>query len=157
MTRASSRKSVGFDFMDVLFFVFGRISHHMNPSSPFTNYLDLWILRLVISCSLRQPGSMAPDLPMHRRIAHDETRTIRSCACSSTVILQNRLATSCTSLSRFQVIISSVYTFLHRSLPIPSCQIVLQFQSTTSLHQSRPTRVFRHYRPTSPPYLQARK
>ena len=154
MTLASSRKSAGFDSMDVLFFIFGRISHHMNPP-PFhrSRSLDLTTDYLVLPTDIwqhgpdSQPGTTASFTAKRGNMDRRRDRTGPP----------GRLSTPCTSQSRVQVIISLVYVFRHRSIPIPPCQIVLHIRSTTSLHPSRPTRAFRHYRPTSPPSLRARK
>ena len=74
MTLASSRKSAGFDSMDVLFFIFGRISHHMIPS-PSHRYrsLDLTTDHLMLPTDIWQ--NLWPQLPTwYHRIVHGETR-----------------------------------------------------------------------------------
>ena len=147
MSRASSRKSVDFDSMFV-HILRPHISRAPILRSPRRRSLDLTTDRSMLPTvnwlnGLRCP----PALPLRARrncgltFAGPRIRTSH----------QHRLATSCTSLSRSQVIISSVQVFRSRFIPVQACPIALHIRSTTPLHQSRPTRVFRHHRPTSPP------
>ena len=153
MTLASSRKSVGLAYHTSMFF--GRISHTMKPL-PFIDF-DPWISRLIIPCSLRQTGIMAPDFPpVNHRIVHGETRQHGSAADRAHPPATPWTHVHATS-RRDQVIISPVYAFRRRSIPVPSCLLEILIHSTHSPTQSRPTRVFRPYRPTSPPSLQARE
>ena len=147
MSRASSRKSVGYDSMNV-HILRPHISHASILPSPRRRSLDLTTDCFMFPTVNWLHGLQYPPAPplRARRIAASWLPAFRI-----RTFPQHRLATSCTSLSRFQVTFSLVHALRYRFIPVPACPIVLRIRSTTPLHQSSPTREFRHYRPTSPP------
>ena len=146
-----------FDSMINLFS--GRISY-MDPSLPISDVGDDRCLRLIVSCDLR-PSDLAP----YSRPCNTATFTAkRGIYCGGGGVGEAifakliRLLTPCNkSIATATSLHQCVLNCLRRSLRYLPCQIVLQFCPTNPMHQSRPTREFRNYQPTSPPQLQARE
>ena len=127
MSRASSRKSVGYDSMNV-HILWLHISHAPILRSHRRRSLDLTTARFMFPTVNWLHGLQYPPAPplRARRIAASWLPAFRI-----RTFPQHRLATSCTSLLRFQVIISSVQALRSQFIPVPACPIVLRVCSTT--------------------------
>ena len=147
MSRASSRKSVDYDSMFV-HILWLHISHasilrfprhqSLDPTTdcfmfPTVNWLH----------GLRYP----PGPPLCARRIAASRLSAYGYRLAPSIVLRHRA-----QVSRGFKLPSVWFTPFDIDPSLPqACPIVLRVRSTTPLHQSSPTRVFRHYRPISPP------